>query len=130
MNLHELPFAKITILQEDVAEVFVNDGVEMNVDMVDQYHAYLLSHLRAPFSLLINKANSYTYNFEAQQKLATLKEIKAMAVVAYNRVTICTTETLLVFPRDENWNLKIFTDRGEALAWLLLQQGEMEGIAL
>jgi hypothetical protein len=122
MDLHELPFAKIIILRDDIAEVMINDGVEMDVNMVDQYHDFLLTHLRAPFSLLINKVNSYTYDFQAQEKLATLKEIKAMAVVAYNRVTRIATETLASFPRDVKWNLKIFSNREDALEWLLSQQ--------
>ena len=124
MDLHELPFAKIIILRDDIAEVMINDGVRMNQEMVEQYHNFLLSHLRAPFSLLINKINSYTYDFHAQEKLATLKEINAMAVVAYNRVTKITTETLASYPRDVKWNLEIFSNRDEALAWLLSKQGE------
>jgi len=124
MDLHELPFAKIIILRDDIAEVMINDGVRMNQEMVEQYHNFLLSHLRAPFSLLINKINSYTYDFHAQEKLATLKEINAMAVVAYNRVTKITTETLASYPRDVKWNLEIFSNRDEALAWLLSEQGK------
>ena len=122
MDLHELPFAKIIILREDIAEVMIDDGVRMNKEMVDQYHDFLLSHLRAPFSLLINKVNSYTYDFYAQETLATLKEINAMAVVAYNRVTRITTETLASYPRDVEWKLRIFSNRDEALAWLLIEQ--------
>ena len=124
MDLHELPFAKIIVLRDDIAEVMINDGVRMNQEMVEQYHDFLLSHLRAPFSLLINKINSYTYDFHAQGKLATVKEINAMAVVAYNRVTKITTETLASYPRDVKWNLKIFSNRDDALAWLLSEQGK------
>ena len=124
MDLHELSFAKIIILRDDIAEVMINDGVRMNEEMVEQYHDFLLSHLRAPFSLLVNKINSYTYDFHAQEKLATLKEINAMAVVAYNRVTKITTETLASYPRDVKWNLEIFSNRDDALAWLLSEQGE------
>ena len=122
MELHELPFAKIIILRDDIAEVIINDGVEMDVNMVNQYHDFLLSHLRAPFSLLINKINAYTYDFDAQLKLATLKEINVMAVIAYKRVTVLSTETLASYPRDVKWNLKIFLNRNDAMDWLLLQQ--------
>ena len=124
MDLYELPFAKIILLREDIAEVLINNGVEMDVKMVDQYHDFLLSHLRTPFSLLINKVNSYTYDFMAQKKLATLKEINVMAVVAYNRVTKISTEALVSVPRDVEWNLKIFSNRDEALAWLVSEQDE------
>ena len=126
MDLHELTFAKIIILREDIAEVMINEGVNMDLDMVKEYHEFLLSHLRAPFSLLINKINSYTYDFEAQEELATLEEIRAMAVVAYNRVTRIATETLASFPRDVEWNLEIFSNRDDALKWLLVQQDETE----
>ena len=122
MDLHELPYAKIIILQDNIAEVMINDEVKMDLEMVEQYHEFLLSHLRPPFSLLINKINSYSYDFDAQLKLATLKEINAMAVVAYNRITRITTEALASYPRSEKWNLKVFSNRDEALNWLLLQQ--------
>ena len=79
----------------------------------------MLSHLRPPFALIINKINSYTYDFHAQRKLATLKEINYMTVVAYTRMTRLTTESLAAIPREVNWNLKIFSNRDEALAWLL-----------
>lgn len=124
MDLYELPFAKIIILRDDIAEVIINEGVQMDLSMVRQYHDFLLSHLRPPFSLLINKVNAYTYDFDAQEQLATLEEINAMAVVAYNKVTEIVTETLASYPRDVQWNLEIFTNRDEALSWLLTQQVE------
>lgn len=125
MDLYKLPFAKIIILREDIAEVMINDGVEMDANMVEQYHAFLLSHLEAPFALLINKINAYSYDFPAQEILATLKEINAMAVVAYNRTTEITTEMLASYPRDVAWNLKIFSNRDEAMAWLLSEQSKI-----
>lgn len=122
MDLYELSFAKIIILRDDIAEVMINEGVQMDLNMVQQYHNFLLSHLRAPFSLLINKVNAYTYDFDAQEQLATLEEINVMAVVAYNRVTEIVTETLAAYPRAVEWNLEIFSNREEALAWLLTKQ--------
>ena len=125
MDVHELPFAKIIILREDIAEVIVDEGVQMDSAMVERYHGFLLSHLCAPFSLLINKLNSYTYDFEAQEKLATLEEINVMAVVAYSRVTELVTETLVSVPRVVEWNLRIFSNRESALHWLLARQDEV-----
>lgn len=122
MELHELPYAKIIILQEDIAEVIIDDEVVMDMQMVEHYHDFLLSHLSPPFSLLINKVNSYTYDFNAQLKLATLAEINVMAVVAYDRITEITTESLASYPRSEKWRLKIFSNRNDAMAWLLLEQ--------
>lgn len=123
MELHDLAFAKIILLREDLAEVIVNEGVEMDVAMVEQYHDFLLKHLSAPFSLLVNKVNSYTYNFDAQQKLATLEQIDRMAVVAYDRVTEISTKYLASLPRTVNWNLKVFASRDEAYKWLTQETG-------
>ena len=127
MDLHELPFAKIIVLQDDLAEVLINDGIVMDKEMVKQYHDFLLTHLRAPFSLLINKVNAYSYDFDAQENLATLEQINAMAVVAYNRITRISTESLASMPRDGEWNLKIFSERDTALAWLLSEQEKIRG---
>jgi len=122
MNLYELSYAKIIVLQDDIAEVIINDAVVMNAVMVEQYHEFLRSILTSPFSLLINKINAYTYDFDAQLELATIAEINAMAVVAYNRITELTTESLASYPRSKKWNLQIFMNRNDALAWLLLEQ--------
>ena len=122
MDLHELPFAKIIVLDKNLAEVLIDQGVEMNTAMVAAYHDFLLTHLQAPFSLLINKINAYTYDFEAQGSLATLEQINAMAVVTYNRISMISTESLAAMPRSKEWNLRIFSDRDEALAWLRSEQ--------
>ena len=125
MDLHELPFAKIIVLDKDLAEVLINDGVEMNTEMVAAYHDFLLNHLQAPFSLLVNKVNAYSYDFEAQANLATLEQINAMAVVTYNRISTISTESLASMPRSREWNLRIVSDRGEALAWLRSEQSRV-----
>lgn len=130
MELYELPFARIIVLRDDIAEVIINEGVEMDVAMVDQYHDFLLSHLRPPFSLLINKINSYTYDFDAQMQLATLKEINVMAVVAYTRITTLSTETLASYPRTVKWNLRIFSNRNDAMNWLVSQQEKISHSSL
>jgi len=126
MELHELSFAKIIILQDDIAEIRVNNDIEINIEIVDEYHRFLLSHLQPPFSLLINKLNSYSYSFEALQQLQTFKEINKIAVVAYNRITAQTTELLASYPRDTDWDLEIFSNRDEAFNWLLLQQEQLK----
>jgi hypothetical protein len=122
MVLHELRFGKIILLTDKIAEVIINDGVEMNEAMVDEYHEFLIAHLQAPFSLLVNKINSYTYDFPAQIKLAAIEQINAMAIIAYKRITKCSTEALACVPRKIEWNMRIFPDRDTALQWLVSEQ--------
>ncbi len=117
-----LPFADIKILRDDIAEVIIHEGIELDLEMVNQYHETLLKHLAAPFSLLINKIHPYTYTFEAQKIIATLPEINAMAVIVYSDISKVSTHSLASFPRDTQWNIQIFQDRDAAMSWLELQQ--------
>ena len=127
MESHKLSFARITILREDIAEVVVNEGVEMDMTMVNEYHAFLLSHLKAPFSLLINKIYSSSYTFLAQRNLAELKEIHSMAVVSYTSTSKQSTMALADgIVRDIPWNLKIFNDKDSALHWIESQQNRLQ----
>ena len=118
MSKYRLSFGEIILLKSNLAEVIVDDGVEMDLEMVKEYHEFLLDKLKHPFSLLINKVNKYTYTFEAQLKLATLTEISSMAVLAYDRITESSTKSLVSIPRATPWNLKIFRERTSALEWL------------
>ena len=122
MSEHQLPFGTIRIIYEDIAEVVINEAVIMDAKMVAQYHEFLLNHLKAPFSLLINKINSYSYTFKSQMEIATLKEINAIAVVVYNKRSKIATELIASYPRKEKWNISIFVDCDTALHWLEVEQ--------
>jgi len=98
----------------------------MDEAMIDHYHEVLKLNLKPPFSLLVNKKHSYSYDFNAQKNLATIGEIVAMAVIAYNQVASMTTNILDRLPRKSQWNLKIFSDREEALKWLVHEQNKYE----
>lgn len=126
METHRLPFGEIRILREDLAEVIINDGIVMDLAMVEKYHDFLLEHLTAPFSLLVNTVNAYSYDFDAQKKLGTLSEINAMAVVSYRYSTEVTTRHLAAIPREVEWNLQIFDNPDSAYWWLVSQQDELD----
>ena len=115
MELHELSFGKVVILRKDIAEVIINEGVEMDRDMVEQFHDFLLEKLSSPFSLVINKINNYSYSFDAQKSLGALNELNAIAVVVYTRISEATTESVSSFPREIKWNMKMFSNRDEAM---------------
>ena len=128
MKVYELPFGRINIIEKKLAEVIINDGVEMNVDMVEVYHQFLLQHLEAPFSLLVNKINSYSYTFDAQLKIAGLKEIDYMAVVIYKFSTEMATKILIDINRGNDWNINLFKNREEDLEWLSIVRNNSKAI--
>jgi len=122
MTKHKLSFGKAVILQPDIAEIVVDEGIEMNMAMVSEYHNWISDHLSDPCMVLINKINSYSYDFDAQRNLANLEQIKAIAVVAYDKAAEITTKILAEQPHKITWNYKIFKNRDNALSWLRLQK--------
>lgn len=115
---HHLSFADVILHQPNLAEVIVYEGIEIDMPMVEEYHDFLLSNLQAPFALLVNNKNHYTYTFEAQLSITLLKEVKAIAVLAYDRASRYATESLKNMPNHTAWNMTIFDDRDKAIAWL------------
>lgn len=118
MKTYKLSFGEIIILKANLAEVIINEGVLMDLDMVNEYHKFLLKHLEAPFSLLINKKHSYTYTFDAQKNIASLDEIKAMAVVVEGFNAKTSTNFLISINSGNKWNIKTFRLRNEAISWI------------
>jgi hypothetical protein len=122
MKSFDLSFGKIIPLSDKIAEVIVDDGIEMDEAMIDEYHDCLISNFQAPFSVLINKLNRYTYTFPAQQKLADIKQMNAIAVVAYTSSTRHASEAVAMVPREIEWNHRVFDDRESALQWLIAEE--------
>lgn len=118
MYSHKLSFCRINKLGDRIAEVIVDEGVEVDMEMVAEYHRWIEENLEDPCGLLINKLHKYTYTFEAQTRIAELPMIRAMGVVAYSSVSEVTTKSLIRIPRESKWNIRIFPERGKALAWL------------
>ena len=118
MSSYKLSFGVINVLQNNLAEVIVNEGVLMDEVMIDEYHDFLLNTLKAPFGLLINKTHSFSYTFGAQKSIAHLDEINSMAVVAQTSGAIMSTETLINVNGNINRNIKLFQEKKAALDWL------------
>ncbi|WP_223552182.1 hypothetical protein [Aestuariivivens sp. NBU2969] len=118
MERFKLSFGEIKILNKNLAEVIVDEGIVFDEIMVDEYHDFLLNSLTPPFFLLINKKYSYTYTFNAQKTIANLKEIKAMAVLLSTYGGEMSTRTLINVNGNYKWNIELFQNRTEALQWL------------
>ena len=118
METHKLSFCKINKLNDSIAEVIVNEGVEVNSDMVEEYHGWLAANLKPPYGLLINRINQYSYDFDAQIKIGDLPEIKAITVVVYSKISEAATRVLMHLPRRNRWNIEMFHERIIALEWL------------
>lgn len=117
-DIHHLSFCIVSKLSNCCAEFVVNQGIEVNLDMVFEYHDWLTNNLQSPMYILLNKIFPCTYSFEAQIQLASFKDVRAMAVVAYDKVSQSTTQILQTVPREGDWTIEVFDDREAALSWL------------
>ena len=120
MKVFLLPFGKINILESNIAEIIIDDGVVLDETMVIKYRNILQSHLEKPFSLLINKEHGYSYTFDAQVSMGELNDgIAFRAVVVYSQSAEMATQIVMNVNKHNNWQMKIFRERQLAIDWLL-----------
>jgi uncharacterized FlaG/YvyC family protein len=115
MNKHQLSFAKINILTEQVAEVIVNKDVIVSLEMSEEYDRALAEIFSNNFALLVNKINHYDFSFEAKLSMASHDNLKAIAVVIYDNESKKSVEKLAALRQLDGWNVKVFD--GLNLGW-------------
>lgn len=113
-----MPFGRIVPIDDHIAEVIINDSVEMDWEMLNDLHHTLENRFKPPISLLINKIHSYSYTFEAQKLIGTLNNLHKTAVVTYNQRSERATQALNQIPRPVKLNIKTFSNYEDALNWL------------
>lgn len=128
---HELSFCTINILSDSIAEVIVNNDVEVSLEMVDEYEIFFAEHFSQPFGLLINKINHYHFAFEAKLSIGSDENLKAIAVIDYNQASQLITEDIAQTRKIDGWNLQSFSglDLGwqSALEWLKKELSAVNG---
>lgn len=115
---HQLSFATITLLSDSIAEVVINKGVEVSLEMVEEYEAFLADKFNNVFGLLINKIHHYHFSYEAKLSINSHVNLRAIAVVNYNDKGEQFTKHIAAIRKVDGWNLKSFS--GIDLGW---QQG-------
>jgi len=118
MKLKKLPFININKLHTNIAELTVEEGVEVSTEMVDEIHSYLSALFASSFSLLINKSNSYSTELDALMKFGTLPAINKIAVFAPNKMAKISADFAAHIPSSKTLNIQVFTKRNDALSWL------------
>ena len=121
MEVHQISFAKICILSSNCAEITVNLGVDINLQMVEEIHHFLLSQFNHSFSLLINKSNAYSTQLDALIQFGTLPAIDKIAIFAPNKLAKMSADFSATIPSSTVLNIEVFTERDDALDWLTLE---------
>jgi len=119
---NKLSFCSINILSDAIAEVIVNKNVEISLEMVEEYEAFLAENFTQAFGLLINKINYYHFSFEAKLSINSHANLKAIAVIDYNEKSKLITEDIVKTRKIDGWNLCTFSglDLGyqQGLDWI------------
>ncbi len=113
-----ISFAKVIKLRADLAEVFVDQGVEVDTKMVDEIHKAFQSLFADQFSVLVNKSNAYSSQLNALEQFGKLNTLDKIAVYAPNELAKLSAEFSADIPSSAALNIKVFTDREAALDWL------------
>lgn len=123
---NHLQFGVLKMLNPRLAEVFINEDVEVDLAMVKECEETLNELMPGPFGLLLNEKKRHTYSPAAESYFSQMENMEAMAVVLYTRFTDIASKYLQSFHEEAEWNMKVFYDREKALEWL---EGKLASMA-
>lgn len=118
---HRLSFCEFIPRTKNITEVIVDENIELNDDMVDEYHNWLDNHHDGDFAVLINKTNRYTYTFSAQLRLGKINKMKMAAFLVNDGAGETAVKALMGIKSRRQIPNNIFYDHAEALNWLQQQ---------
>ncbi len=119
----QLQFGVIKMLNANLIEVFINEDVEVDLQMVQGFEEVLEELMPGRYGLLLNEKHPHTYTTEAEEYFAQMKHLDAMAVVLYTKFTDIASKYLQSFHETSAGNMKVFYNRDRALGWLEKQLG-------
>lgn len=114
MILDELTFGIFREIEPGIMEIIVNEGVELSSEHIERIEEGLLEKYSNAYALLINRVNSYSHTHASMQKVATLRNLAALAIVVYSDVS----KHAAMIHRLYQDNLQVFDDKDTATAWL------------
>ncbi len=53
-------FGQIKFISSRLAEVIINQDVEVSIEFVEEYDAIMKTHFREPYAVLVNRINNYS----------------------------------------------------------------------
>jgi hypothetical protein len=114
MILDELTFGIFREIEPGIMEIIVNEGVELSSEHIERIEEGLLEKYSNAYALLINRVNSYSHTHASMQKVASLRNLVALAIVVYSDVS----KHAAMIHRLYQDNLRVFDDKDTATAWL------------
>lgn len=104
-----LDFAYVNIIEDNIAEVIIDNNVMITLEMIEEYDRYLTEKFKGKFGLLINRINHYSYTFEAKLSIGSVRGLSAIAVVYYNRISKESSQSIMNARVNNGFNLQLFS---------------------
>jgi len=125
MKKYRLSFCTVNIMTDYIAEVIIDDNIEVSMEMVEEHDKFLCSVFKGDFGVLVNKINTYSYSLEAKLIMGSVVRMKAIASVFYSSQGIQSTQNIMEKRSMDSLNLKLFSgyELGwqQAYDWLMLE---------
>ncbi|MEM8488026.1 MAG: hypothetical protein AAF564_20915 [Bacteroidota bacterium] len=118
-----LSFAVLYPIHEAIAEIQVKKDIELCLQCVDEFHEALRKSFAGQVGVLVNRVHPYSYDSNAQFKITTSPQIKAIGIVHHNTTSWVASHTMQELPPNRVRNMRNFWQRDDAIEWLL---GEMQ----
>ena len=119
---YTLSFGFINLISDNIAELMIDEGVVMSLEMCEEYDEFLLNYFEGPFAVLVNKIHNYTFTYEASLHVASVENLKAVAVITYDQLNLDKARDLLERRKHDELNVKNFSGlhmgRNKAIEWL------------
>ncbi|MDF1831884.1 MAG: hypothetical protein P1U52_05985 [Porticoccaceae bacterium] len=116
---YKLPFGCLKCPADNIIEMIIDEGVEINVAMVKVLHATVEQLVGdEPAGFIVHKLNPYSVSFDAQQIIGDLPGIVVSAVVAYNHFGEMTAQQVIAMSEVPEADIAIFPTLDNAIFWL------------
>lgn len=114
----QLQFGGVKLLNANLVEVFINAGVEVDLQMVLECEKMLTELMGGAYGILLNEKHVHSFTPEAKAHCRQMNGLKAIAVVMKTKFTDIANKYLESFSEDSGDNERVFYDRDKALEWL------------
>ena len=115
---YRLSFCEVIPVSEEITETIVDENIEVDNKMIEEYHEWLAKHHDGNIGLLINKKNHYSYSFDAQLEIGMIDSIKAIAVIVPDASREIAANSILNMGIRKNISHQVFYNRQKAIHWL------------
>ena len=122
MRKHRISFADINIISDSIAEIIIDEGIEVSIEMVEEYDNFLACIFNGNYGVLLNKINNYSYSLGAQFIMGSSENIVAIAAVNYTEQGKKSSKEIAGRRTIDQLNFRTFSGLNlgwqEAMSWL------------